>query len=168
MCYLCSILIGFVARSNISLGGMNLNQTGLGFVWLAPGGNSRVVHKDSNWQQSATSCKFDQHLKANKCVLYEGRGLGCVFSSSWFSNGGGKQIYTHRLAFVGMLCMCVHVWELRVPAVWLEVCLGGCCSYWHCHFTLNLWWGFTWITSLRVWLMTRPDFRVNQDDFLFF
>lgn len=84
MCYLCYILIGFVAQSNISQEvKLNLNQTGLGFVWLVPHGRGGVVHKDSLWQQLASSCKFDQHLKANKglprqvvCVLYVGRGRG--------------------------------------------------------------------------------------------
>lgn len=72
MCSLCAVLIGFVARSNISLEvKLVLNQTGLGPSGLFPEELMvELSHKDSLWhcakEQSASSYKFDHYLKANR------------------------------------------------------------------------------------------------------
>lgn len=121
--------------------------------WCGGGG---VVHKDSLWQcakeQSASSYKFDQYLKANKrlprqlvCALYVGRGKGVdlppppvlqhVFAPSRLLVCRG--VVSFR---VYCLCMYPYVWVLRVIGVWQEVSCGGYSSSWsrRCLWTLNL------------------------------
>lgn len=175
MCFLFLPLQGFWL--DLLLGAIYLklvlNQTGFGFVWRVPlGGDGEVTHKDYLWhcakQQSASSYKSDQYLKANMriprqrvCTLYVGRCRevrGPTFTPppQCFNMCLAPQGSLCAVELWAFVCVCLHmylyVWVWWVIGVWWEVSCGGYYLLWsrHCLWTLNQWLCFAWSTSLRT------------------